>query len=63
MTKKDLNLLDLTHAPGIIGHVGDGNFHVGIIYNPLDPVEKESVKMVVNGMIDNAIEIEGTCTV
>ena len=49
------------HAP-MVGHVGDGNFHVAIIY---DPENKESYKVIrdfSNKLIDKALSLEGTIT-
>ena len=46
----------------IVGHVGDGNFHVAIIY---DPENKESYKVIrdfSNKLIDKALSLEGTIT-
>tara|TARA_Y100000590_G_scaffold118259_2_gene135281 strand:+ start:780 stop:2153 length:1374 start_codon:yes stop_codon:yes gene_type:complete len=46
----------------MVGHVGDGNFHSTIIY---DPKKKEDYKMIrdfSNKLIDKAIELEGTIT-
>lgn len=46
----------------IIGHVGDGNFHACVAYNPKDEAEKKRVEEVVNTLISRAIELDGTCT-
>ena len=46
----------------MVGHVGDGNFHVAIIY---DPENKESHKVIrdfSNKLIDKALSLEGTIT-
>jgi len=46
----------------MVGHVGDGNFHVAIIY---DPENKESYKFIrefSNKLIDKALSLEGTIT-
>ena len=46
----------------MVGHVGDGNFHVAIIY---DPENKESYKIIrdfSNKLIDKALSLEGTIT-
>ena len=46
----------------MVGHVGDGNFHSTIIY---DPNKKEDHKMIrdfSNKLIDKALELEGTVT-
>lgn len=44
---------------GIVGHVGDGNFHTILLYND---AEKDTATQVVHRMIERAIEMEGTIT-
>ena len=46
----------------MVGHVGDGNFHSTIIY---DPSKKEDHKMIrdfSNKLVDKALELQGTVT-
>lgn len=45
----------------MVGHVGDGNFHETILYDGED--EKAKVEKCVHDMVDNAILMDGTCTV
>lgn len=47
----------------IIGHVGDGNFHQMIMYNPNIPEQKKAVTDCVNLMVEGAIAMEGTVSV
>ncbi|OAQ91965.1 glycolate oxidase, subunit GlcD [Purpureocillium lilacinum] len=44
----------------ILGHVGDGNFHQMIMYNPADAPQTRAVGDCVNAMVDKALELEGT---
>lgn len=44
----------------IVGHVGDGNFHAILMYNP--ETEREAAEGVVHRMVKRALEMEGTCT-
>lgn len=44
----------------VLGHVGDGNFHQAVMYNPKDPIETAAVKKCVYDMLDRALEMEGT---
>ncbi|GJN83794.1 hypothetical protein PLIIFM63780_007343 [Purpureocillium lilacinum] len=44
----------------ILGHVGDGNFHQMIMYNPTDAPQTRAVGDCVNAMVDKALELEGT---
>ncbi len=46
----------------IVGHVGDGNFHVVLYCDRADPEEVKRVKGVYGRMIDRAIAMGGTCT-
>jgi len=44
---------------GIVGHVGDGNFHTILLYNES---EQKIANDVVHFMVNRAIEMEGTIT-
>jgi D-lactate dehydrogenase (cytochrome) len=46
----------------IVGHVGDGNFHVLFVLDPAIPEEKERADRVYDAMIDRALQVGGTCT-
>lgn len=46
----------------IVGHVGDGNFHVLFAIDPDDPAERARAEGVYERMIDRAIACGGTCT-
>lgn len=59
MSKKDLERLGL--FGGMLGHVGDGNFHETILFDGAK--EREMVSKCVHDMVHRAIEMEGTCTV
>ena len=59
-TRKDLAAHHI-YGP-IIGHVGDGNFHVVLFCNPADADEVKRVKVVYGRMIDRALDMGGTCT-
>ena len=59
-TQADIDDSGLT-AP-IVGHVGDGNFHVMITVDPNDPVEIAHVHAFNDRLVDRALGMEGTCT-
>ncbi|KAI3551875.1 hypothetical protein CSPX01_00551 [Colletotrichum filicis] len=44
----------------VLGHVGDGNFHQMIMYDPKRPSDVANVKGFINGMMHKALEMEGT---
>ncbi|RDW78913.1 FAD-binding oxidoreductase [Aspergillus mulundensis] len=46
----------------VVGHVGDGNFHEAIMYDPRDPAMQHAVEEVAHRMMDRALEMEGTVT-
>jgi D-lactate dehydrogenase (cytochrome) len=46
----------------IIGHVGDGNFHVVLFCDPADAAEVKRVKGFYERLIHRAIGMNGTCT-
>ena len=59
-TRKDIDDSPLI-AP-ILGHVGDGNFHLALLINPDDPEEFAAAERINGRMIHRAIEMGGTCT-
>jgi len=46
----------------IVGHVGDGNFHVCFLVDPDDPAELALVEGLANRLAERAIALGGTCT-
>ncbi|CAG8373445.1 unnamed protein product [Penicillium salamii] len=60
ISKKEL--VDLGLFASILGHIGDGNFHASIMYDPKDPAELARVKKVVYDMVDRGLDMEGSCT-
>ncbi|MBX3596870.1 MAG: FAD-binding protein [Rhizobiaceae bacterium] len=59
-TEEDIKRSGLI-AP-IVGHVGDGNFHVLVLMNPDDFKEIEEAEEFVGRLNERAISMEGTCT-
>lgn len=47
---------------GILGHVGDGNFHTLIMFDPYDEDEKRRAEEFNEKLVLKAIEVDGTCT-
>jgi len=60
VTKADCEQQQLTHS--IIGHVGDGNFHVQMMVDPNDPEDIARAEGVNARMVERAIAMDGTCT-
>jgi D-lactate dehydrogenase (cytochrome) len=59
-TRRDLDGSHLL-AP-ILGHVGDGNFHVIFLLDPNDPADEAEARRLNDRLIGRAIAMGGTCT-
>jgi len=59
-TKADVERSGLT-AP-ILGHVGDGNFHLVILFDGADPAQREKDEALAKAVSVRAIGMGGTCT-
>jgi len=59
-TRRDLQASTLV-AP-LVGHVGDGNFHLNILVDPGSPRELAEVKAFNARLIARALALGGTCT-
>jgi D-lactate dehydrogenase (cytochrome) len=46
----------------LVGHVGDGNFHLGMQIDPDDPAEWAKANEINDRMVKHAIALGGTCT-
>ena len=46
----------------LMGHIGDGNFHLMFLVDPAKPEETEIAKKFNARLVDRAIAMEGTCT-
>jgi len=47
---------------GLLGHIGDGNFHTCIVYDPKSVEQKELAFGINDQLAFRAIELDGTCT-
>ncbi|CAJ3267290.1 glycolate oxidase subunit GlcD [Burkholderia pseudomallei] len=59
-TEADLNASSLP-CP-IVGHVGDGNFHVAILVDPTKPEELAEAEALNDRIVERALRMGGTCT-
>jgi len=59
-SRADADALGLV-AP-IVGHVGDGNFHLSVLFDPNDAVEREKAETLAKRVSMRAIAMGGTCT-
>ena len=46
----------------IVGHVGDGNFHVAMLLDPSKPEEFEEAERINHRIVQRALRMGGTCT-
>ncbi|HSI55905.1 MAG TPA: FAD-linked oxidase C-terminal domain-containing protein [Ideonella sp.] len=46
----------------IVGHVGDGNFHIAYLIDPAIPAERETAERLNDRVVQRAIAMQGTCT-
>ena len=46
----------------IVGHVGDGNFHVAMLIDPAKPEELEEAERLNRRIVQRALAMGGTCT-
>ena len=59
-TRADLAAADVLAT--IVGHVGDGNFHVIFVLDPDRPQEFDEAKRLNDRMVSRALAMDGTCT-
>lgn len=46
----------------LVGHVGDGNFHMGYLIDPDCDSERATAEQLNNQLVQRALELGGTCT-
>src|SRR5215216_1753254 len=46
----------------LLGHIGDGNFHLMLLVDPGKPQETEIAKTFNKRLVERALRMEGTCT-
>jgi D-lactate dehydrogenase (cytochrome) len=59
-TKRDLDRCSVPVA--LVGHVGDGNFHLAFLLDPNKPDEYAEASRINDRMVERAIAMDGTCT-
>jgi D-lactate dehydrogenase (cytochrome) len=59
-TKRDLDQCSVPVA--LVGHVGDGNFHLAFLLDPTKPDEYAEASRINDRMVERAIAMDGTCT-
>jgi D-lactate dehydrogenase (cytochrome) len=59
-TQREIAELNLV-AP-ILGHVGDGNFHLTLLVDMVDADEVKRAKILMERLVELALSMDGTCT-
>jgi D-lactate dehydrogenase (cytochrome) len=59
-TMKDVDESGLQYF--VVGHVGDGNFHVAYLIDPHKPEERDLAERLNAQLVDRALKLGGTCT-
>jgi D-lactate dehydrogenase (cytochrome) len=57
-----LDLATVSLPATILGHVGDGNFHVVFSIDPNNPAEMAEVEAINARLVERALAMDGTCT-
>ena len=60
LTQRDLK--DVPFPVPLLGHVGDGNFHLLFVLDPTNPEELAIARKVEGQLIHRALEMGGTCS-
>ena len=53
---------DYINPVPLLGHIGDGNFHLMLMVDPDKPEETELAKTFNKRLVERALKMEGTCT-
>ncbi|MDR7035117.1 FAD-linked oxidase C-terminal domain-containing protein [Mesorhizobium sp. BE184] len=62
VTETEADIAEMGLIAPIVGHAGDGNFHVLALMDPEDPKEIALVEKFVARLNERAIRMDGTCT-
>ena len=62
LTATQRDIADSKLLAPIVGHVGDGNFHVGLLVNMNDEEELQRVHAFLDRLVERALAMDGTCT-
>jgi D-lactate dehydrogenase (cytochrome) len=62
ITETQADLAGASMPATILGHVGDGNFHVVFSLDPNSPAELAEVSALNARLVERALAMDGTCT-
>jgi D-lactate dehydrogenase (cytochrome) len=62
VTESQRDLADSGLVAPIVGHVGDGNFHMLLLFDPDSAEEVARADAFMHRLVERALRMEGTCT-
>jgi D-lactate dehydrogenase (cytochrome) len=62
VTAAQHEIAELGLVAPILGHVGDGNFHLSLLVDMSDPAEVKAAKTLCERLVERALAMDGTCT-
>ena len=62
VTQSQRDLKESRLVAPIVGHVGDGNFHMLLLIDHNDAGEVDRAKAFLERLVDRALAMDGTCT-
>jgi len=62
IAETQIDMAAATFPISMVGHVGDGNFHLGLVIDPENPKEMAEAATLNERLIHRAIAMDGTCT-
>jgi D-lactate dehydrogenase (cytochrome) len=62
VTESQRDLAQSNLVAPIVGHVGDGNFHMLLLFDPANPEEVDRADAFMHRLVERALRMEGTCT-
>ena len=62
ITETTEDLAKCSVPAAIVGHVGDGNFHIAFIFDPDNAAEAEEINAINERLVHRALAMDGTCT-
>ena len=62
VTATQREIAELRLVAPILGHVGDGNFHLTLLVDMADPEEVTAAKILCERLVERALAMDGTCT-
>jgi D-lactate dehydrogenase (cytochrome) len=62
VTETQRDIADSNLIAPIVGHIGDGNFHLTLLIDRDDPAEVANAKAFGDRLVERAMAMDGTCT-